>query len=83
MAAEQIRPAVSYRQEMLFLICRAGRIGKGGLSIAIGDVRYGRDADHRSGGRATLACWTRTELPTTSGTFGIEKDCSAPSGLGG
>jgi hypothetical protein len=27
-------------------------------------------------------CWTRTELPTTSGTCGIEQDCSAPSGLG-
>jgi hypothetical protein len=37
MAAEQIRPAVSYRQETLFLICPAGRIGKGRLSIAIGE----------------------------------------------
>jgi hypothetical protein len=54
MAAEQIRPAVSYRQETLFLICPAGRMGKGKLSIAIGDVRYGEDPDHRIGGLLRL-----------------------------
>ena len=27
-------------------------------------------------------CRTRTALPTASGACGIEKDCSAPSGLG-
>ena len=32
--------------------------------------------------RNSGSCWTRTELPATSGTCGIEKDCSAPSGLG-
>lgn len=27
--------------------------------------------------------WTRIQLPVMIGTYEIEKDCSAPSGLGG